>query len=125
MHEFSICRGLINQLERIAAGHGAHRVRSATLCVGPLCGVDAGLLRRAFAALSASGSGTGPTAGAELYIDCPTPQVLCRDCGAESATSCQQLSCKHCGSPRTKLLSGDELLLLNLELETEPEPADV
>ncbi len=123
MHEFSICRGLIGQLERIAADHGAHRVRSATLCIGPLCGVDSALLRRAFTALSASGS--SPVVGAELHIDCPPPRVLCHDCSAESVTSCQQLGCKRCGSRHTELLAGNELLLLNLELETEPEPADV
>jgi hydrogenase nickel incorporation protein HypA/HybF len=47
--------------------------------------------------------------------------VHCKDCGAESDAAPNRLLCAACGGWRTRLISGDEMLLANLEL-TIPDP---
>ena len=49
-------------------------------------------------------------------------RVRCRSCGAESAAEPNNLVCTACGDWRTELVSGDEMLLAQVELAA-PEPA--
>ena len=47
----------------------------------------------------------------------PAPvRVRCTQCGAESPARPNRLLCASCGDYRTRLISGDEMLLANLEL---------
>lgn len=48
MHEASLVRALVAQIERIARAHGAVAVRSARVKLGPLAHVDAAHLREHF-----------------------------------------------------------------------------
>jgi hydrogenase nickel incorporation protein HypA/HybF len=43
-------------------------------------------------------------------------RVTCSACGAETDAAPNRLLCGRCGSFKTRLVSGDELLLANLEL---------
>jgi hydrogenase nickel incorporation protein HypA/HybF len=55
-------------------------------------------------------------------------RVRCDDCGADTQAAPNRLLCEDCGSWRTRLVSGDEMLLANLELtvpEANAEGADV
>ncbi len=45
-------------------------------------------------------------------------RVRCRTCKAETDAEPNRLICASCGDFRTELLSGDELLLVSVELET-------
>ena len=54
--------------------------------------------------------------GSELDIDDAPVRVRCRSCGSESSASANRLLCGACGDWHTELTSGDELLLLNVEL---------
>lgn len=112
MHELSICQALLDQVERIAAEHGATRVESISLRVGPLSGVEAQLLRHAYPLAAAGTIGEF----AELLIEPAPVRVSCSACGAETPATPNRLLCGQCGSYKTRLLSGDELLLANLEL---------
>ena len=47
MHELSICQALIGQVEKVARENHAQRVVSIVIAVGPLSGVEPGLLERA------------------------------------------------------------------------------
>lgn len=112
MHELSICQALLDQVERIAAEHGASRVERILLRVGPLSGVEGPLLQHAFP-LAAAGT---LAESAELLIETAAVRVACNDCGAETPATPNRLLCGDCGSYKTRLVSGDELLLANLEL---------
>jgi hydrogenase nickel incorporation protein HypA/HybF len=112
MHELSICQSIIAQLDRIAREHDA-RVVSFTLQVGPLSGVEAELIERAYL-LAAAGT---PFSSARLFIDSLPVRVLCRGCREESLVAPNNLVCSHCGSWHTELVSGSELLLASVELE--------
>ncbi len=112
MHEYSVCMALLEQVERIAQEHRAHRVERIVLQLGPLSGVEAPLLKHAWP-LAAAGS---IAVDAELVIEAAPVRVRCTQCGAESEAQANRLLCASCGDYRTRLISGDEMLLANLEL---------
>ncbi len=120
MHEYSVCMALLEQVERIAREHRARRVERIVLQLGPLSGVEAPLLEHAWP-LAAAGS---IAVDAELVIETAPVRVRCTQCGAESEAQANRLLCASCGDYRTQLISGDEMLLANLEL-TEIETSEV
>ncbi|WP_295389287.1 hydrogenase maturation nickel metallochaperone HypA [uncultured Thiodictyon sp.] len=117
MHELSICQSLLDQVEGIARQHGASRVEFILLQVGPLSGLEPALLHSAWP-LAAVGT---VAETAELLIEPAPVRVRCLDCQAESAATPNRLLCAACGGFRTRLISGDELLLARVEL-TIPDP---
>jgi hydrogenase nickel incorporation protein HypA/HybF len=112
MHEFSVCIALMEQVESIAREHRAHRVDRIVLQLGPLSGVEAQLLEHAWP-LAAAGT---IAAAAALVIETAPVRVKCTRCGCVSEARPNRLLCADCGDYRTQLVSGDELLLVNLEL---------
>jgi len=112
MHEFSVCAALMQQVERVAQEHGADRVERIVLRLGPLSGIEAPLLERAWPLVA---SGTLAEA-AELVIEPAPVKVECTQCGRVSEVPPNRLLCAGCGDYRTRLVSGDEMLLATLEL---------
>ena len=124
MHELSVCLSLLEQVQAIAAQHRAIAVERILLRIGPLSGVEAALLANAYP-LAAAGT---IAEHAVLEIEAMPVRVRCDDCGADTQAAPNRLLCEHCGSWRTRLVSGDEMLLANLELtvpEANAEGADV
>ena len=116
MHELAICQSLMEQIESIAAERNARSVTSIVIGMGPLSGVEARLLKNAYPVASA-----GTIAeDAELIIEYLPIRVKCSQCGSESDALPNKLVCKQCGDWRTTLVSGDELLLMSVELERTP-----
>ena len=119
MHELAICQSLMDQVESIAAERNARCVTSIVVGMGPLSGVEAQLLKNAYPVASA-----GTIAeDAELIIEYLPIRVKCSQCGSESDALPNKLVCKQCGDWRTTLVSGDELLLMSVELEKSKERA--
>ncbi len=115
MHELSVCQALLGEASTIAAQHDARRIFSISVRIGPLSGVDAGLLARAFDVAR-----IGTTADtAVLKIEAAALRVQCRNCGTVSTAEPAKLLCGACRDHRVRLIEGDELLLESLELETE------
>ncbi len=113
MHELAVCQGLMAQVDQIARREAAERITRILLSIGPLSGVEATLLREAFP-IAAAGT---VAEGAELAIEEQDVKVKCLSCGAESAARANRLLCAACGDYRTRLISGDEMLLMSVELE--------
>lgn len=119
MHELAICQALMNQVESIAAERNARSVVSIVVGMGPLSGVEAQLLKHAYPVASA-----GTIAeGARLVVENLPVRIKCTQCGNESDALPNKLVCKACGDWRTTLISGDELILMRVELETAAEQA--
>ena len=119
MHEMSVCLSLLEQVERIAAQHDASVVAKIRVRIGPLSGVEATLLRRAYPVAVA-----GTVAeNADLVIDTAEVVVRCTQCGETSTAAPNRLLCASCGDFRTRVVSGDEMILQSVELETGPAPA--
>jgi hydrogenase nickel incorporation protein HypA/HybF len=114
MHELSLCQALLAQVEQLATTHDATQVTRIHLIIGPLAGVEAALLQHAYP-LVASGS---RAEGAELVIKTAPIRVLCFACGAETAAEINRLGCGKCGSAVTRVVSGAELLLAQVEMLT-------
>ena len=112
MHELSVCLAMMEQIRRIAREHNADRVERIVLRIGPLAGVEAALLETAFP-LAAAGT---IAEGAELVINAGPVVVRCTTCGAESTATPNRLLCSRCGDFRTRVVSGEEMLLEKLDL---------
>ena len=112
MHELSVCNALLDQVESIAREHGASSVSGIVLRIGPLSGVEADLLRRAYP-LAAAGT---VAADASLVIEQADIIVRCTQCNTESNVQPNRLLCASCGDFRTRIISGDELILQRVEL---------
>jgi len=122
MHELSVCQALLEQVEQVAADHGAERVERIRVRIGPLSGVEADLLASAY---SIAAAGT-IAEGAVLDIEPAPVRVHCMTCGAETDATPNRLLCGACGDWHTRLVSGDELLLASLELAVpDDEPEDL
>lgn len=114
MHELSVCLSLLQQVEQIAAERAAAAVVRIELDVGPLSGVEPDLLRHAWP-LAAAGT---LAESADLVIETGEVRVECSSCGASSVVVPNRLLCGTCGDFRTRVVAGEDLILLRLELDT-------
>lgn len=114
MHELSVCLALLDKVQQIARENGAVRVSRIVVKLGPLSGVEAPLLSNAYP-LAAAGT---IAEEAELSIEVVPVRVRCGECEAESDVAMNRLLCPACGGSSTKVISGDDLLLQRVELET-------
>ncbi len=112
MHEYSICIALLEQVEQIAYQHHAEQVDKIILKIGPLSGVEAELLQHAWPLAAAATI----SEQAELVIESAPVVVRCTQCNTESEVPPNRLLCTACGDFRTRLVSGDEMLLASIEL---------
>jgi hydrogenase nickel incorporation protein HypA/HybF len=115
MHELSIALGIID-----IAAEEAERRRAVLKAVHVKLGALSGVVRRALiSAYELAREGT-PAADSELVIEeCPVV-VRCGRCGVEAAVeSIQLLECSCCGAPAGEVLSGRELEVVGLELESD------
>jgi hydrogenase nickel incorporation protein HypA/HybF len=115
MHEFSVCQSFIAQVERIALAHNAHTVDKIVVRLGPLSGVEVPLLRQAYT-LACAGT---VAENAQLVTEIQPIRVACEACGAETNATVNRLLCGACGDYRTRLLSGDEMILASVELNVD------
>jgi hydrogenase nickel incorporation protein HypA/HybF len=113
MHEFSICQALISQVGEIARLRAA-QVRQVRVGIGPLSGVEPQLLESVYP-LACIGTAAE---GSHLEIEQTKVRVGCRGCGAQTVAAPNRLVCAACGDWHTDLLGGDELLLLQVEIDT-------
>jgi hydrogenase nickel incorporation protein HypA/HybF len=114
MHELAVCQGMLDQVTRIAADHHATGVNRILLKIGALSGVEPELLRQAFPLASA---GT-VAASAELAIETAAIRVRCDTCGEETEALPNRLICGSCGDWHTRVVSGDEMMLMSVDLTT-------
>jgi hydrogenase nickel incorporation protein HypA/HybF len=113
MHELAIADAIVALVDRHAAGR---RVAKVEVKVGHLRQVVPSALEFAFE-LVARGT---PAEGAELEIEAVPARITCRSCGAESPAAEFPFVCPSCDGMDVDVLSGDELLVEALEVESEP-----
>jgi len=115
MHELAICQALMDQVDQIALEQQATEVVKIVLQIGPLSGVEAHLLEQAFPLASA---GTLAERSV-LEIKPQAIEVECSKCGQCTPAKPNLLVCGACGDWKTRLISGDEMLLESVELNCE------
>lgn len=116
MHELAVCQALIGEVSALAAARRANSITDIHVNIGPLSGVEWPLLQRAFP-LAAAGTVAD---GAKLHLRKTPIRVRCSICDAETEAEVNKLVCGHCGEWRTRLVSGDELVLRTVEMQSGP-----
>lgn len=112
MHELSVCRALLQQVMEIAEEHRAEEISVIKLRIGPLSGIETELLRRSFPLVC---HGTIAQNSALEIVSAPI-NLYCDRCDRQSEARNNQLQCRHCGSVKVQLLSGDEMVLESVVL---------
>lgn len=116
MHELAVAQALVEQVESVIRQHRAQSASLIRVRIGPLSGVVSELLGNAFP-LAAAGS---RMEHAVLDLVAAPITVRCETCGAETEATMNRLVCGACGDWHTRIVSGDELLLESVELESTP-----
>ena len=110
MHEISLVRSLLSQVQKIANENDASSASEVVIEIGPLSGVEPDLIQIAFEQL------VGDDAIPSLVIQ-PAPLiVLCKDCDQESELTEFTFQCDRCDSRSVKIIRGDEFRLLSVTL---------
>jgi len=115
MHEMSLVRSLLNQVERLCREHQGISVDEIEVEIGPLSGVEPLLLQDAFQTIAPQTN----CKGSELVIKQIPLKALCQDCGQESELPALEFSCQVCGGRSVRITQGDEFRLLNVTLQTD------
>ncbi len=118
MHELAVAQALVEQVDAVIEQYQANCASLIRVRIGPLAGVVPELLASAFP-LAAAGS---RMEHALLEFSHAPIKVHCQTCGADTEAAMNRLICGDCGDWHTQILSGDELLLESVELETSPAP---
>jgi len=114
MHEMSLCRNLLDQALVLAKEYNAHGIKTINVTMGPLCTIDSHHLQETF---SYASSGTMADK-ARLVINKIPMTVRCLECSAESQVVPGRMICRQCGSQHTQLISGNEIMIHDIELIT-------
>lgn len=108
MHEMGYCAGILEAVERRAAGRPVRRIG---VRIGTLHRVVPEVFEQSFQLLAAGGVADG--AGAEVQV---TPvRAACASCGHEFDAAEPAPACPECASLQVRASGGDEVVLAWLE----------
>jgi hydrogenase nickel incorporation protein HypA/HybF len=115
MHEMSLAQAVIDEAVRLAREHGADRVLMVKVMIGALSGVVKDSFAFGFEAMAMTNEITN---GASLVIETPPVPYRCIGCGHEFMADCSRPDCcPSCGVADVFPQGGDELLLMQVEME--------
>lgn len=113
MHELGITQSIVEIANRAARAQGATHVSSVTVEIGALSGVVPDAVEFCFEACSV---GT-LLQGSRLEIRFIPGLGRCLSCGAEFTLDNQTFACPVCGALAPERLAGEELRVIELEID--------
>lgn len=113
MHEWSLAKNLLQQVDKMRLLHGAVRATAVRVEIGELAGVEPECLRSAFALLQQDGSNKK----AVLELENVPLQVRCPQCQQESRLPSFHFVCPNCGSKQVSIVAGEHMVLKEVVLE--------
>lgn len=113
MHELSMAAGILDIVQQNVAAADAGRVRAVRVRVGEMAGVVPDSLEFCFEAIVAD----TPYAAAFLEIDRVPVLATCGECGCFTRLAQPPFVCPACGAIGMALQSGDELQVVDVELD--------
>ena len=116
MHELSVAQSIVEIIQRHVPQSDWERVRVVRLKIGAAAGVVPESLEFSFEAITAELLFNH----ARLEIESVPFRVLCNRCHTTAENEFGFALCSSCGSPDTKILSGSELHVTEIEI-AEPE----
>jgi len=114
MHEYSIVQSLLEQCDNHAKEQGCERVLKVVIKVGKLSGVEPHLLQSAFDAFKRE----GVCHDAELEMNLQDLVLYCEACHKECEQEEIRYQCTHCQGTQVKVLDGEEMYLMSLEMDS-------
>ena len=123
MHEYSLVRALLEQVDSLRHEHNAERVLEIRVCVGQFSGVEPDLFRLAFETMV----DTTAAAGAVLQMQQTDLAAQCDACGHEFAIERFHFECPACQNRSLTVVRGEDLMLESVTMEQAEknhEPAD-
>lgn len=121
MHELGIVFHIIRTVEDTGRANRIRRVSAVTLELGEVSGVVGDYLQDCWKWAAAR---SGMLAGAELRVETIPARTLCEACGEVYPTLPQGRICPVCGSDRTHLIQGNEMLIREIAVPDEPPDAE-
>jgi hydrogenase nickel incorporation protein HypA/HybF len=117
MHELSIAQNIVEIVQQHVPNHGEAKIKTVKLRIGELAGVIPDSLEFCFGAITAE------TSMQDVILEIErVPFVLeCKKCGKVATNETGIFLCMVCGSDDTKMISGNELLVTEIELFDEKE----
>ncbi|HXF99141.1 MAG TPA: hydrogenase maturation nickel metallochaperone HypA [Bacteroidota bacterium] len=119
MHELSLASGILDIVQEYVPRDRRSAVRGVRVRVGSLSGVVPESLEFSFAAIVA---GT-PLQHASLVIEHVPASVRCNRCRCEFGVELPIFVCPQCNSSETTMLQGNELQVVEIELQDQPAEA--
>lgn len=113
MHEQSLVKSLLNQVQQLCRENNAVCVDVVTVEIGPLSGVEPELITSAFEQLAPLHLTPCPRLDIRL-IDLA---MRCRECTAESAAPAITFRCAVCSSSQVQIIRGDEFRLIDVAMQ--------
>jgi hydrogenase nickel insertion protein HypA len=113
MHEYSVVQALLNQCEELAEQNSASKINKVICKIGVMSGIEIHLLQVAFDTFK---EGT-MCDSAEFIIHEQKLKLQCRECHAEFEVDEIRYYCKECESLSVKVLDGEDMYLMSLEME--------
>lgn len=116
MHEFAITQGILDVTLKGAKEQGAIKINTVYLKVGAMSDIVDDCVQFYFEQLS---KGT-IAEGAQLQVEKVPARAKCNNCQAEFEPEEFFFQCSSCGQFGAQIISGKELEVSSLDIETEP-----
>lgn len=113
MHEYSIVQALIDQCETLAADNKASAITKVVVKIGQYSGVEPHLLETAFDTFKDQ----TVCKRAEFVMTIQPLVIVCSDCQTTSILDKPNYSCPACQSIDIRVIDGEDMMLMSLEME--------
>lgn len=120
MHEASLVRSLLRQVETLMREYGGEAVERVCVEVGPLSGVEPVLFETAFVEQCVGSC----MAGARLAIEEVPLEADCLDCEQKFEIREFLFRCVVCESTRLKITRGDGIILKSVDVRFADQPEE-
>lgn len=112
MHEYSVVQALLNQCEEQAYQNNATKVIKVICKIGVMSGIERHLLQIAFDTFKEKTI----CEDAELILNEQKLKLECKECGNVFEVDEVRYYCHKCESLRVKVLDGEDMYLMSLEM---------
>jgi len=113
MHEYSVVQALLNQCEEHARENKATEVMKVICKIGVMSGIDRHLLQTAFDTFKEKTI----CENAVLILNKQNLKLECKECGNVFEVDEVRYFCHKCESLRVKVLDGEDMYLMSLEMK--------
>lgn len=113
MHEYSLARALLRQVEEMVRREGAANATSVSVTIGEFSGVEPDLLQMAFADIAQDST----LVNGKLLIEKVALEARCEDCSHEFAIERFRFVCPRCEGGNVTVIRGEEMMLERVVLE--------